>query len=347
MKSFLCKLLITLTLVVTIFSQCSKKTLSGWGEDGNILVLSDSLIWKSIEPALRETFEKRIITPQTETIFTIKRGNLENFKRFKNLIFLATLNDTNIVSKLVKSNLSDDAKKKVEENSTYIFIQKEKWASEQLIFFLIAKDTTTLKQKISENKQYLFSLIDDYWNEINHKRMYRKNEQISMEKKLLSEYGWTFKIPYDYDIFIHKPDSNFIMLRRMLPERWLFVHWIETDDPSIINAKWCIKKRDELGKKFYDSDKIEQKFVQPDTAVVDFLGKYAIKLSGVWRNDIKSAGGPFRNYCFYDENDRRIYMLDYAIFQPRLKDNKRGYLRQAEIMLHTFKTSNEISTDDL
>jgi hypothetical protein len=345
MKKQILKLLFISIILFSFLSNCERK-ISGWGEDGDIHVLADSTVWLATEPILRDVFEKPIMTPQDETIFTIFKAELDKFKRFKNLIFIATLDGEGAVTNVVNKSLEPEAKQKVTDGN-FVFFQKEKWATEQYIMFLVSTDIANLKQKITENKDYLFDIFNNYWNEINKKRMFSVDEQIEVEKMLLEKYDWMVAVPDDYIIFKENPDSNFVMLRRYLPERWLFVHWIDTYDPSVINTRWCIDKRNEIGVNFYEGDQIEEKFVQPDTAIVNFLDRRALKISGLWRNDEKQAGGPFRNYCFYDEKSRRIYMLDYALFSPRLKKSKRNLLRQAEILLHTFKTSDEISEKGL
>ena len=104
-----------------------------------------------------------------------------------------------------------------------------------------------------------------------------------------------------------------------------------------------IKKRNEIGSKFYRGDQVEEKFEEPVYEEVEFLGKRAGKLSALWQNEKEVCGGSFISYCFYDENSERIYMLDYALFYPRLDKRKRPYLRRGEILLHTFRTRNEIA----
>lgn len=326
-----------------IYSSCENR-LTGLGDDGDIRVLADSSLWAETEPILNEIFEVPIMTPQNETIFTIMRGDLNNFKKFKNLIFVAALNEDGEISEIVKNILSKEAIEKI-ETGNYLFIKKNQWATNQYIMFLVSTDVQALKNKMQENKDYLFSLFDDYWNAAQKGYIYKFDEQTDIEAALLENYGWTIRIPLDYKIFIEKPDSQFIMFRRMLPERWLFVHWIETDDPSIITKEWCVKKRNEVGLTFYGGDEVETLFVQPTVKEVAFLGRNAIRTYGLWRNDEKQAGGPYRNYCFYDEEAGRIYMLDFALFSPRLKKNKRHYLRQAEIIMHTFKTSDKVTVD--
>jgi len=345
MKKQIIYFLIILSASIITVSQC-KRTLTGWGDDANIQVLADSTHWIATESILRSTFEKPIVTPQDETIFTLIKGDVTKFKRFKNILFVGTLDGEGEISTIIKNSLSSEAKQKVLEGE-YVFIQKEKWATSQLIMFLIATDINQLQQKIAENKYSIFNLYDSYWNEVVTKQMFIKGEQFDVEKYLLNTYAWMVKVQYEYEIFIENKKNNFVMLRRQLPERWFFIHWIEDANPDTLTKEWCIKTRDMLGNKFYEGDQLEQKFVQPKCEEVDFLGRRAYRIEGLWRNDEKRAGGPVINYSFYDEKSRRIYMLDYAIFSPRQQETKRRYLRQAEIFLKTFKTKYDLSEKKL
>ncbi|MBN1154216.1 DUF4837 family protein [candidate division KSB1 bacterium] len=339
-KRFLSEIVILLTLTI-LTSSCERK-LVGFGDDAEIRILADSTVWLATEPVLRDIFEKPLITPQDETIFTILQGEIDNFKRFKNLILIGTLDSDDLISSVVKSNLSSAVLEKVEQGA-YVFVKEEQWATNQMIMFLISTNIDSLVQKMNANSDYLFSIFDEYWNKTNKEQMYSFKRQTDVENHLLEDYGWKIDVQYDYEIFIEQAEKQFIMLRRSLPERWLFVHWIDTIDPSVIDQDWCIAKRNELGQRFYEGDSVETKFVQPIFEEVNFHDRFALKMNGIWKNDKKQAGGPFINYCFYDEDQRRIYMIDYAIFSPRLEIQKRNLLRQADIMLQTFKTADDLN----
>ena len=82
-----------------------------------------------------------------------------------------------------------------------------------------------------------------------------------------------------------------------------------------------------------------------DARNVEFLGRPAVVLEGLWENDEKMAGGPFRNYTFYDKESGRIYQIDIAVYYPAGK--KETFLRQLDVMARTFKTSLEVAVDDL
>jgi len=313
----------------------------GWGADAEIFVLADSTIWHSAEPLLRETFERPLVTPQHETVFTIIHKDFINFMRFKNLIFLATLEDSGTVSDAVKSILKPELIDKV-KSGDYLFIKKDEWARDQFIMFLVSNNATELIQKITENKNYLFNLYDNYWTEVRAAFFVRGTEEKVMEKHLLNKYGWMLSIQDDFKIEIEDSNKNFVMLYKSFPEQWISVYWTNSDDPSVITKEWCIQKRNEIGSKYYRGDQVEEKFEQPVFEDVEFLGKRAGKLSALWQNEKEVCGGSFINYCFYDKDSERIYMLDYALFYPRLDKRKRPYLRKGEILLHTFRTKNKI-----
>jgi hypothetical protein len=64
---------------------------------------------------------------------------------------------------------------------------------------------------------------------------------------------------------------------------------------------------------------------------------------GLWRFNDNSGGGPFINYTFYDEDTKRIYMLDASIFAPKYL--KKSIIQQVDVLLHSFKTEKEISPE--
>jgi hypothetical protein len=184
--------LVTLWIILS-FTACIQRPLPGWGKENELYVLADSSIWTDCVPAISSIYERPLVTPQAEPAYSVRHAEIGKFKRFKNLIFLATLDSQEPVAQLVRMSLSDEVITKVTNENTQVFIQ---------------------------------------------------------------------------------------------------------------------------------------------------IGRQAILMTGLWRNDIKQAGGPFRSYTFYYKPDRRLYLLDYAIFLPRPNETKREYLMQGEVMMRTFITTD-------
>ena len=347
MKSLIFRMLFIASFfgVLGFVTGCTQKSVP-LGDDNAIKVTADSTIWLELEPVLRQIFEKVEYTPQPERVFKIEKGDLDNIKRFKNIIFLSTLDAQDEVSRSINASLTEESKQRVEAGSI-IFVKKEQWARDQLVMFLISNDLPSLVSKVSQFHDDILFQFDDHWNKIHHEILFQSREQFNVEQHLLRTYGWMVRVPLDFKLETQSAKDRFVLFFRQVPLRWLSVFWVEATDPTIITKEWCIAKRNEIGKKYFENDLVEEQFEPVKTEELIFLGRQTLKLIGLWKNDEKVAGGPFRMYCFFDEPTERIYFIDMHVFSPSLKKGKLHYLRQMDIIASTFKTNLEISSDQI
>ncbi|NOZ62744.1 MAG: DUF4837 family protein [Calditrichaeota bacterium] len=316
------------------------------GGDYEIHVLADSTIWKSAESILRTTFERTEYNPQPEKWYTLVKQDPHNYKRYKNLLFLSTLDSQDELSQAINNSLSPQALEKVKQGE-FMFASTDAYAQNQKVLYLIAPDLQTLKQKLAENSNEIFEQFESYWQDFHKKILYSMKEQKDVEKHLLQTYGWMVRLPVDYRMVVQSARDRFVMFHRKLPLRWISVFWEEATDPSVITKEYCVEKRNQWAKSFYEKEHVDEKFQPVVTEEVNFLERRALLLKGLWSNDEKVAGGPFWMYCFFDEKTERIYFIDMHIFAPDLKRSKMHYLRQMNIIAHTFKTNLEIKPEDL
>lgn len=343
-----CSVLILFISIIVTVTNCyqSKNPL---GVDHEIRVVADSTIWQQAEPVLSAIFEKVEYTPQPEKIYKIVKADLNNFKRFKNIIFLSTLDAQDEISKSINSNLSEDAQKKVAAGSI-IFVKRNEWANYQMIMFLIGKNLPTLLTGMDEQQSEIFFQFDNYWNEFHKNILYHYKEKKDIAQHLLKNYGWTIRVPNDFVLETQSAKDRFVMFHRKIPFRWLSIYWVEATDPTIITKAWCIARRNEMGQNFYQGESLEEKYEEVHVEELIFLNRRALKLKGLWKNAddaVDPAGGPFRLYCFFDEPTERIYFIDMHLFSPELKNRKLHYFRQMEIIANTFKTNLETSAEEL
>ncbi len=85
----------------------------------------------------------------------------------------------------------------------------------------------------------------------------------------------------------------------------------------------------------------KEKFYQEIDKQVD---KLRDQLEYLWENEDKVAGGPFKNYTFYDSLSRRIYMIDLAVYAP--DRDKLPFVKRMEIIAKTFRTIFDPEDDD-
>ncbi|MFZ9504922.1 MAG: DUF4837 family protein, partial [Cyclobacteriaceae bacterium] len=75
------------------------------------------------------------------------------------------------------------------------------------------------------------------------------------------------------------------------------------------------------------------------TRVINFNGKYAVEMKGLWKTNIPSMGGPFIGFAFVDEEKGYFYYIEGFVFSP--SKPQREILRELEVILSTFSTEGK------
>ncbi|MCD6165509.1 DUF4837 family protein [bacterium] len=309
----------------------------------DIFVFAETDDWQHIERPLCQIFEKEIRTPQLEKLFTIHYADFSKLEKLsvrKNLLFVSTLESQGEIATIVKNMVrSPEMVRKIQQGKYFIFKKENQWVENQLLIALIAANRDSLVAKLHRNAQKLYNLFDKHNRKILLRTMYAQLENKKLEKQLLDKYGWSLRVQHDY-FLVKEASTNggFVFLRRSFPERWLFVHWVQTDDATkLMTPEWCLNRRDWIGKKFYENDRVNREFTT--VKLSEFNGRLAYEVTGLWENEEKIAGGPYKAYIFYDEPTHRVYMIDIAVFAPNKR--KLPYLAQLDVMAHTFTTRQE------
>ena len=139
-------------------------------------------------------------------------------------------------------------------------------------------------------------------------------------------------------------EDGYVWLRRLYPERWIFIHWIEKGDTSMLNTDWVVRERERLEKAYMEGEEVSEHYLVSFRS--EFLGRDAVVTTGLWEQKEKEVGGPFKNYTFYDPLSGRLYMIDLAIFAPEYAGQKLPFLKRMDIMAHTFRTVYDTVEDE-
>ena len=330
------------------------------GEEGRITIVMDSSRWNgAVGEALREQITRDIPTlPAPEPSFDIRQVNLgsqrqlDDVQTYNNLVIVAPLSDSTNEANLIRSVFSPEAQEAVQEGNAAIVGREDVWRRRQQVFYITAATPEALTQKIRQDG----SVLVDSFNVVTRDRLYRemfdRGRQDDLEEQLMASHDFAVNVQHDYQIALDT--TQFVWLRRVLPETWrsLFVYYEENADPSTLTQEWVYATRDSLGQAHLKGS-IEGYHVMIDyrrplsTEEVNFEGRYALESRGLWiiaREDasgnlIIDGGGPFLNYSFYDQATGRLYMIDGMVFAPG--HDKREFLRQMEVIAHTFRTRQE------
>jgi len=307
-----------------------------------------------IKSAMDSTFERIINTPQPEKIFTLKRINasaIEKQKLKKNIIITAPLNSGSYTSQFISAIVDSSVESEIMKNSDFIVLKENLWAKNQLVAVLSAPSISELKSKILRNSDNLLYTFQKFSDDRLFSNLYNSTyEQKNIQGKFLRDYGWTMYIQADFHVAINNPGENFVWLRRAPGsemERWIFIHWIDNAIPEYLNEDSIKVIRNRITKKFLHTNSdggyvvIAEDYLT--TTEFNFNNRYALFTQGLWDLNIKGMGGPFVNYVFYDEDTRRVYMLDGSVYAP--KYYKRNLIQQMDVTLQSFRTEAELTTE--
>ena len=347
------KFLILIPLLSLILISCdTKKPAKGFEDE--IIVIADSIEYNEMLGSLQSVFEKEIYTPQPEKLFTLKRksvASLNNNDRYKNIIIAAPLNSGSRTSDYIKAIVDSTVESKLANDSSFIAYKENLWAKNQMVAVISANTMKELNEKILQNSDNLLYTFQKKSDERLYENLYNPTyEKKDIEGKFLKDYGWVIYVQADFVLALDKPQDHFVWLRRSPGsdmERWIFVYWIDNATPDYLVQDSIKVIRNRLTKQFYQtSDDASYVVVAEDYFVVNevnFNGRYALFTQGLWELNIKGMGGPFVNYFFYDEETRRIYMIDGSVYAPRYY--KRNLIQQMDVTLQSFRTESELSKD--
>ena len=71
---------------------------------------------------------------------------------------------------------------------------------------------------------------------------------------------------------------------------------------------------------------------------INFKGRYAVDLKGLWKINKYYMGGPFISYTMVDESKNRLYYIEGFLFSPGKP--QRDHMRELDTILKTFKISD-------
>jgi hypothetical protein len=335
------RLFLPLALFLLV-SACGDRKPESVGPAQEIVVLADADEWTHVEATVRDIFEKVLHTPQAEKIFSIVYGRVEDIEaarylRRTNLMVLSTIDAQNATGEFLRSILSPDVIESIRAGESGVSWKTDIWAEEQLLFVASADNIDNLVENLRGESDRLYAAVEQARNKRITKLVYKYGERKDVTRQLADEFGWQVRVPFGYRILEANPDSGFVVLVKEQPSRWCFVYWEDGVPPDALTEDWVIDKRDEITRRFFDKDRIAPGEVEVFQS--DFSGKLAVVLQGLWENQEKWTGGPFKSYAFVDLELDRFFFVDVGVYSPNKQ--KETYLRQLDLMANTFKTAGE------
>jgi len=323
------------------------------GKEGVITVVMSDENWDgSIGETVRDELAKPVETlPVPEPAFALEQFDLTTSDLFRKVIqqrkyvlFAATLDEESNVATYIKSGLDENTLERIRSGESGVMQRPDAWYRNQLVVYTVAPTKEQLIEQITDKGDDLRYVFDEATRDRLTERMFRRMRQTQLEEVLMDKHDFAVNVQHDY--FIAQDTLNFIRMRRVLSETWreVFIYYIDDANPDMLTEEWILAKRDSLTEQFvrgtYDGSYVKIDRRRPVTQDnISFLGRFAYETRALWHMTEDAMGGPLLNYTFYDEQQRRIYMIDGMVFAPAF--NKREFLRQVEAIAYTFRSRRD------
>lgn len=329
------------------------------GSFGEVVVIMDSTQHESeTAKALRETFGGWTQTipgkpPRFDLRFQDFNTNkqLEQLKRYRNIIVAAPITDSTNTADLIRALLSDEVESQVREGESFAFPLKNHWYRDQWLMLLSGPSDSRLARQIRNSQETLTDNLIDKEIQRHTQEIYDRGEQVAMADSLWEHEGWQMRIQHDWiknvDTTYSKNgmQQHFMTMRRPLPEndRWFWIWWREMDNASHIDEDWINAKRDSLNQQWIRGSREESyvttAYKRPhETEQLTHNGNLAFETLGIWTMTNDAMAGPFVNFTVYDEESQRLFIIEFGQFAP--KYDKRRFVRQFRAMIRTFKSDS-------
>ncbi|MFQ6094178.1 MAG: DUF4837 family protein, partial [bacterium] len=190
------------------------------GSNHEIVVVASPPTWSRFEGSIRSIFDRKVITPQEEQVFTLRVVGPEDFdfyRKFRNVLILSPLDAGDKTATLVNSLVSGQARARVLSGQAYMFQKRDVWAREQTLTVLTGRDEAALAGNLKENGDEIYAVMETALNEKVKAWLYEKSEQKQLEEKLYRMYSWTIRVPRDYWVDQEVPEERFVFFRKSVP----------------------------------------------------------------------------------------------------------------------------------
>jgi hypothetical protein len=319
-------------LALLLGTACSGPQIAAFGSNSEVIIITSPRAADQGE-ALKSILEREIVTVQYEKAFEVRlvtTGDVDSDRNRKNIILLDYLEPKGDLSGTILSLAKGDreALKSGERNLKTL---DDRWARGQAVMLIAAPTKEGLERLLADEADRLFTYVSDRVQARLNRSLFYAGEQEAATSRLAETYGWSLRLPTNYDIDETYASQRVIKILRDKPARMITVYW--EGGAWEDRAASCLERKRMLAYEYWDQDVVVEEALQIDEG--KFLGHDCTVLSGTWENKKYTIGGVFVTYCFRCEDCGQKYVVDAAVFAPGLE--KLPLLRELKAVLASFK----------
>jgi len=320
------------------------------GRINNVVILTDKEMAESaigdtvinyfqsaypVLPAEEPMFDLRFLTPEDLIAKPLQ-------KELRIYVLVADVADTlSSTTKMLRTDLGAERFSRAIKDTTFTSsIGNNKWAKEQIVFYIFANGKEKLTRAIRDN----FPLVAKRINQHDEKNLQAtvfgiKGENRTLSAEILDSFGISIRIP---DLYVKAlQDKNFMWLRMDNKEiiQSLVFRKFPYRDQSQFSLDSIISMRNTYGKQFIRTGFAD---AYMSTNVIDLPALeysytsnnvFVKEVRGIWETENDFMGGPFVSYVLHNEAAGEIVFIDAFVFAPGKE--KRDFVQQLDCIVKT------------
>ncbi|MFH1144487.1 MAG: DUF4837 family protein [Candidatus Eisenbacteria bacterium] len=325
--------------ILLVAGGCGGSFRAAVGPNEDVEVFSDFAGGDARTQLLIELLTRPVETPvRAERPFKVLRADSTSYRQmrdWRNLVLLGNMAGGAWAARQSRGLLGPEAHARLAAKPAGFVILPDASAEGQTMLIVHASSAEALGAMLAQEGQMLLARFEDAIVAGLTKTLFLSGEQTELAAGIAQRHGLHLRIPRDF--LVEEDAANrFVRMKRIVPDEpvtFFFVYYeaqkLEDEDPRL--ATYCIAIRDTLASAYFGGDRVDPSRTRAEW--VDFQGRRALQLYGLYQNDSPPMGGPFKMYCFHEGG--RLYVIDLAVFNP--PGNKLPQLRILEAIARSLR----------
>ncbi len=321
-----------------------------YGELSQITIIADKILWNSdLQDTVSYYFGSAYpLLPQPEPrydmLYFTPEELLETQLRREQRIYVLLVNladEKSALTRMAKQDLPEGKIKEALQKGHKTVFSHDKWATGQLLVYILAKNPEELKKAIIADFPGIDKKLRAFDKDKIAAGVYFSGRERHLEKKIESKFGLHLKVPDTYVLAIE--DKNFLWIRDDKREdvtKGIFLYKVPYESKEQLTPKGAKAIFEKAGR--YITTSIPNTRMLINDRDLPLLSKqmqlngiYTLELRGIWEMKNDFLGGPFVAYLLLNPKTNELILLNGFLFAPG--EDKRRFMQEVEHVLRTVK----------
>lgn len=332
--------------------QPAKSKPIAFGRINDVVIIADKSIQNSyLKDTISDYFEAPYpILTAYEPLFDMRFMTVEDLlakplrRELRTFVVVADISDTlSSTTRMVRDDLGyEKFNAALSDPTLNISIGKNKWARDQVVFYVFGKGSEAIVQSIQQHFPTIAKRINQHDQKSLKSTVYGiKEPNAQLSKMVFDSFGLQIKVPGLYKLAMSK--NNFLWLRmdNKIINQSIVIRKYPYENPSQFSKDYVISLRNAYGKEFittqFDDAYMSTNIV--DLPIYDYTyihnSIYTYEVRGIWETINDFMGGPYISYLLHNKAKGELIFIDAFVYAPGEK--KRDLVQQLDCIIKTAK----------